>query len=337
MTKQPHDALFKASLTPEAARALCRAVLPPALASVLGGAELRQEGTDFIEENLKERRSDVLFSARLGERETLVYVLAEAQSTNEPLMTFRVLRYMVRIWSWWLERQAEAGNQNPKTLPLIVPVVVYTGEGHWSAPVSFQELIDLPSTLARADALAVVPNFRFVLDDLTRTTDPEIRARQAPPFATVSWVFLRRSHDPERGVEVWRGCGDLVRDVLERHPEWHGWLEQLVRYSLLTGMGTPEELREELRRIGGPEAEEVTVTAGEKLLEEVRTRAREDGERRLLLRQLREIFGPLSAAVERRVAHASEADLESWALRVLKAPSLDAVFGAPSSDEDQGA
>ncbi|MGE0708199.1 MAG: DUF4351 domain-containing protein [Planctomycetota bacterium] len=72
------------------------------------------------------------------------------------------------------------------------------------------------------------------------------------------------------------------------------------------------------------------MTAGERILEEIRTKARQEGElegeRRLLLRQLRKRFGSLPADVEARIVAASEAELEQWAERVLSAQSLEGVF-----------
>ncbi|MBL4849733.1 MAG: Rpn family recombination-promoting nuclease/putative transposase [Planctomycetes bacterium] len=88
MTNQPHDALFKASLTPEAARSLCRAVLPPEVAQAFEGAEITRAPGEFVEEALRDRSSDVLYRAVLGEQETLIYVLFEHQSTVDRLMAF---------------------------------------------------------------------------------------------------------------------------------------------------------------------------------------------------------------------------------------------------------
>jgi len=207
---------------------------------------------------------------------------------------------------------------------LIVPIVVYHGERAWDAAQAFGELVDVPGPLGNAVA-HLVPSFQFVLDDLTARTDEEIRARQAPPFAAVSWILFRHSYDPERGIDVWRQCADLVRDLLAQVPEWQGSLEQLVRYSLIRGLGTPAELREELRQLG-EEAEEVAVTAGEKLLDQGRSEGLLEGERRILLRLLRKRFSPIPETVEARLKSATETQLEEWSDRVLAAETLDEVF-----------
>jgi len=323
VTQQPHDALFKASLTPEAARALCRAVLPAELATSIQGAELSSEPVSFVENSLKELRSDVCYSARLDGCETLLYVLVEHQSTVDPLMVFRVLRYMVDLWGWWLDRQ----EKTPSRLPLVIPIVVYHGERAWDAAQTFEELIELPPALG-ATARGFVPSFHFQLDDLTQRTDEELRARQAPPFAAVTWIFFRYARAPNRGIAVWRECADLLQ-ALRQQAEWKSLLEKLVSYSLIRGLGSQDELRQELRRLGGPEAEEVAVTAGERLLEQGREEGLLDGERKLLRRLLckRLELVELPAEVEQRIESASEAQLETWGERVLDATTLEDVFG----------
>ena len=319
MTNHPHDALFKASLTPEAARALCRAVLPPEVAQAFEGAVITRAPSEFVEEALRDRSSDVLYRATFGDQEALIYVLVEHQSTVDPLMAFRVLRYMVRIWSQWLDHE----EGRPKKLPPILPIVLYHGKQSWNAAQAFEDLIDLPAPLASTKHL--VPSFRFVLDDLTQRSDEELRARHAPPFAAVTWTFFRHGNDTKRGVEVVRACGDLIGELANDLPEQLGSLMQLLSYSLLQDFGSPDELRAEMRRIGGPKAEEVAVTAGEQLLEQGREQGRLEGERRFLLRGLRRL-GPVSAEVEARVQSGCEAELEKWAERVFTAKTVEDVF-----------
>ena len=65
-----------------------------------------------------------------------VRVLFEHQSTVDPLMAFRLLKYVVARWDKFLE-------QNPKSkrLPPIVSVVLYHGKRPWRAPQGIQEMV----------------------------------------------------------------------------------------------------------------------------------------------------------------------------------------------------
>lgn len=59
----------------------------------------------------------------------------------------------------------------------------------------------------------------------------------------------------------------------------------------------------------------------------------QQGETRLLLRQLRQRFGEPPAWVVERLASAEPERLEQWGERLLKAPTLEAVFG---EEREQG-
>ncbi|MFT4102577.1 MAG: DUF4351 domain-containing protein, partial [Burkholderiaceae bacterium] len=65
-------------------------------------------------------------------------------------------------------------------------------------------------------------------------------------------------------------------------------------------------------------------------LEKGRKEGREEARRQLLLSQLHHRFGDLPETVIARVESGSAADVERWALRVLDASTLDAVFAQAS-------
>lgn len=95
----PHDSVFRRIFgVSENAASQLRAVLPSDLAGRLDLGQLAQVPATFIDESLKRRHSDLLFTAPLDGRDAFVYVLVEHQSSSDPLMAFRMLRYITRIW-----------------------------------------------------------------------------------------------------------------------------------------------------------------------------------------------------------------------------------------------
>jgi hypothetical protein len=64
--------------------------------------------------------------------------------------------------------------------------------------------------------------------------------------------------------------------------------------------------------------------------EDYQRKVRNEGERRVLLRQLRARFGEVPAAIVARIEAADMADLERWSERVLTAQTLADVLGDPS-------
>jgi predicted transposase/invertase (TIGR01784 family) len=95
----PHDRFFRRVFSdPEHAAGELRTVLPAALVARLDWPSLRLLPATFVDPALAELRADLLFSASVGGREVLVYVLLEHQSSVEPFMPLRLLGYQVRIW-----------------------------------------------------------------------------------------------------------------------------------------------------------------------------------------------------------------------------------------------
>src|SRR4051812_5532481 len=103
MQPNVHDALFKTTFSQvEHAAGELRLILPEDLVARLDFATLALCTGSFVDEALKERSSDLLFSAMLAGHSVLLYLLFEHQSRVDELMPFRLLRYEVRIWDNWL-------------------------------------------------------------------------------------------------------------------------------------------------------------------------------------------------------------------------------------------
>ena len=103
---------------------------------------------------------DLLFSVRIGERETLLYLLFEHQSTPDPAMPLRLLGYMMEIFT----RHHKA---HGFPLPPVLPLVFHQGPDAWNLSTAFEDLFELPEELA-ADLLPFLPKFHHALLDLTR-------------------------------------------------------------------------------------------------------------------------------------------------------------------------
>jgi len=328
-----HDALFKAVFSqPDQAAAHLRAVLPAEVLRHLDLSELRRSPGTFVDEELSERHSDLLFEALTTSGElALVYVLFEHQSSVEPLMPFRLLEYMVRVWRHWLGE-----HRNAPRLPVIVPLVVYHGRERWNAPTGFGALLDL-SDDARSDLAPWLVELRYVLQELGRVTDDDLKGRA---LGRMALLLAKHHHDGE----LWR-----------RLPSWVAALRAVLRESGLRAIETvmryvidvekgppPPEIQRLLTRSVGKDAMETVMSWAQKLREEGReeglvegreeglVEGREEGRvqaaREMLLRLLRLRFGTLSGEVSASIERASIEQLEAWTDRVLSADSPEATI-----------
>jgi recombination-promoting nuclease RpnB len=136
----PHDKMFRAAMQyPQVAREFLDSHLPENIKKNLDLSTITVCPNSFIDEELKLLQSDVLFKAKAkasGE-ETYFYVLAEHQSKPDKLMPFRLIQYMIKIWDFLIKNK-----KTKKTLPLpvIVPLVFYTGKGEYTAASTLWDL-----------------------------------------------------------------------------------------------------------------------------------------------------------------------------------------------------
>jgi hypothetical protein len=258
----------------------------------------------------------------------LLYVLFEHQSTDDALMAFRLLRYMVRIWEKHLQQHQEATR-----LPAILPIVLHHSERGWASATSFHDLVDLD-----ADTLALVgghvPGFRFLLDDISDEPDDALHARAATALARLALFCLRHAREPGELLQALARCVDLVREV-RAAPNGREALERIWRYIfVVSNPQDPEALVDRLIAVVGKESEEDVMTVADWLREEGRKEGRQEGRqegrdegrRETLLRMMRARFGEVPETAVARIRAAGSAQLDAWADRILTAATLDDVL-----------
>ena len=213
----PHDALFRAAFeSPRHAAGLLRALLPADLLDLVALDSLSLQSGDGRGKQLEEFRTDLLFSADIAGNAGFVCFLFEHQSQSDPDMALRVLGYLTRIW----ERHRRQHPGEP--LPPIVPIVISHDPSGWSAPSDFAQLF---STSAREHGAlrAITPSFKYIVDDLSRLSDAELKARAAGSFCTSPSCICRRTSS----CRIWRaGVSSACR-------RW--WTTNLISLSLRTG------------------------------------------------------------------------------------------------------
>lgn len=98
MTQNPHDALFRYTFSqPKHAAGLLKSVLPESLVARTDWSSLALEPGSFVDEQLSARHTDLLFHARIDEADAFIFLLVEHQSTADPQMPLRMLRYVMRV------------------------------------------------------------------------------------------------------------------------------------------------------------------------------------------------------------------------------------------------
>lgn len=335
MSSTPHDALFTAVLgQPEHGASALRSVMPAMVGDALDWPTLARVPGSFVDPLLVPRHTDLLFTvAWRGGGDALVYVLYEHQSTPDPWMAFRILRYLTRIWEHWLTEHQESD-----WLPVILPVVLYHGEERWSAPISFEDMFRIPAAVRAAIAPHLV-QFTYLLDHLSKVHDDQIRGRLMTASAKLVFASLKHARTRPDLLGILSTWAATLRELV-RTRNGQETLDLVARYIYeVSDHVSHQELEALVGRVAGSTAEEIVMTAGERLIQEGKKRGiREgiqegiqqgiqEGERGLLLRLLRRRFGnQVDAEIERRIATASAEQIATWADRVLSPATLSEVL-----------
>ncbi len=322
----PHDKLFRSVFgDPVHAAAHFLAFLPQEVAEQLDLSSLVARPGSFVDENLQERQTDLLFTTtfRHGDGSAFLYILFEHQSSVDPLMPLRMLRYMVRIWERFLEEDTSR-----RKLPPVLPMVLHHSELGWRAPVSLDELLLMPPAACTVLS-SYVPHFRFLLTDLSAVPDERLWRGTFEAVVCLLFKYIRSDELPERLV-AWT---ELLRAVALDSRTGLRALHRLVEYVLQTaGIGV-EILQEATRQIH-PIMPALIETTADKLRAEGQALGQTTARAELVLRILdaRQVRLPdeLRATI---LACRDRTRLDRWFDRALEAEVAADLFDEPAAQE----
>jgi hypothetical protein len=315
-----HDSLFHLTFSePEHAASLLRTILPAALAHAIHWDSLRLEPGSFVDDALKTRHADLLFTARMGRQRVLLYVVLEHKSGADRWTALQLLRYVVRVFDRFL-----ADNPEATSLPPVLPIVVHHGPRAWTAPRTVLDLVGLGSLppSIRKVLSPLQPNLHFLLDDLAAQPESKLKRRRTTKPARLTLLFLQfvrgaKGRDPAEFVGRWL--------YLER-PVWHDPAGRRLLRGLFSYLAAQlESPRERLEAAAALIHEDARIM-GKTIADQFREEGELVGKRKLLLRQVRKRFGDVSPTVEERIRSADPDTLDRWAERILTATTIDELF-----------
>lgn len=199
--QNPHDKFFKEMLgNVETAKDFIANYLPQQLLQVMDIDTLEPQKDTFINKELKENFSDLLYKVDICNQEGYLYLLLEHKSYVDKGIAFQLLKYMIEIW------EAKRDKEQEKQLPIVIPLVIYHGRSAWTIPTSLSELLMGYDTLPE-DIKGYVPNFEYELFNLSQFSDEEIKGNARTKIAVrlfrdmstktgkpLLWSFIQATH-----------------------------------------------------------------------------------------------------------------------------------------------
>ncbi|MFM8332262.1 MAG: Rpn family recombination-promoting nuclease/putative transposase, partial [Candidatus Methylumidiphilus sp.] len=340
----PHDSFFRETFSRlDIAEDFLREYLPPAVAAGIDWASLKIAKDSFVEKALRKHFSDLVYSARHGDRAIKIYLLLEHKSSPDHWVSLQLLRYQLRMWE--LHRKQQPG----QPLPPVIPLVLYHGQTRWRTPTEFHALFgELDAALS-----PYVPNFRHALCDLNLPEPEQIRGNV---LSRLTLLALKHIFD----AEPKRALADilpLAGEILDRETSLE-MLEVVLRYYVQTTQTLDEHDIHELiieasrgedymptfidryielgeqrgwqkgQQDGWQKGEQEGWQRGQregwqKGQQEGWQKGEQKGQRNMLLRQMAGKFGTLTAQQRHRVEQADSKTLLRWSEQVLFAATAD--------------
>ncbi len=190
-----HDIFFKEIYTkPKHCLDLFRLVFTPQEMALFDWNTLKSEVTTFIDQDSKEKRTDLLLSAKLkkASNETVgMLFLVEHKSSQAPNIHQQLLEYQTSIYK--------------KTKLPIIPIVIYHGrQKQWNKPLAFQDsLTGFEGSLKQAFGKNVL-NFSYRLLNISKLN---VRDKKIEDLLSRPVLFILQN--------IWKLEYSTIRDLFK--------------------------------------------------------------------------------------------------------------------------
>lgn len=161
----PHDRYIRSILsnTP-VAREFFEKHLSPDVIKAIDFSTLEAQKDSFVNDKLRLKVADLLFAVNFNGDPGYIYLLLEHASTPDRLLPYRMLQYTMGIMDQHLKKSKD------KKLPLVVPLVLYTGQKPYTYSTDLFDLFGKEKDLARSTLLSP-----YQLIDLNKIPDETLR------------------------------------------------------------------------------------------------------------------------------------------------------------------
>jgi predicted transposase/invertase (TIGR01784 family) len=226
---------------------------------------LERMDKSFVTDAFKEKECDVIYKVRFNKNDVYIYVLIEFQSTVDKYISLRMLRYITEFYEYTLQQS------KVDKLPAVFPVMLYNGDGKWSAKTNVRQVIErfIPEKYIPAFEYYKIAINEYAKDDLLKMGN------------LVSSVFFVENADPE---ELGKNMRELVEILTANEPEFVKILKNWLNNYLKTG-GIDVKLEEGVWDDGAKEK-----TMYETKIEEYKQRVKEEGKEEKTIHHIKRLL-----------------------------------------------
>lgn len=282
--------------------------LPLTVLEKLNMQTLKLENHSFIDEHYKSSEADVIYSVTMGNAKSYLFLLCEHQSTVDPLIAFRLWVYMIRLMEMHLKQNSV------QALPFIYPLIIYTGQDVWNAPLDLFSLFGDQQILAREWLLKP-----FQLLDIQKIKDDEILQRRWCGLVEFALKY-RQVRDFKKFL---KNLLPWIREIEKIDSSGFSLGKNVLKY-VLDGTEAKDfkVFANGIREYLSPELGDEIMT----LAQELKLTGIHQGEVAMITRQLKHRFHHIPESYSKLIGEADSEKLLTWSEKILDAKSLEEVF-----------
>ena len=305
----PHDKFVKEVLDrKENAVDFFKSVLPPDTKRHIDFTTLTQEKDTFINEQLHDRYSDIIYSCSYAEEKAKLVLLFDHKSFVPTFPHIQLLSYITGIWNRQMKQSI--GPQ------LIIPIMLYHGRRKWE-----KRPIESYLGLHKGEGRPYVPEFEYILIDLSDFTNEEIKNGIFSRAAVKIWLLIQKNiNNPE---ELRRNLQDFIKIGILYYKEEEGlqFFESVFRYILSATNIEAEAVAVAVKTVS-EEMEDSLMTTLEKMEKEIKQRfmmtTAQKMEKEIEERFMMTTAKKMEKEIEQRVVTATERKVKTETARKLR-------------------
>lgn len=259
----PHDRFFRSAFEhSHLVREYLTQFLPGELSDHFNYETLQQEKESFLDKNLKEHFSDVVYTCEYGKTPIRVAILFEHKSYIPAFPWLQLLRYLLNAFEAQIQQESFSGKLTP-----VIPVIVYHGEREWKIR-KLGEFFDGTDIHIHQ----FLPDFTYLLTDLSQYSEEALMSMEG------SWVknaFLALKVSRQQNIFDWLGPIFSGLDLSIENERSANFIYRIIVYLFETGI-PKADVMDAIKNLTEP-AKEKVMTIYETILRQGREEGIEEG------------------------------------------------------------
>lgn len=131
-----HDATFKEVFSQKRiAKDFIKNNIPEEALNIIDMESLELQKDTFINEELKENFSDLIYKVKINNKEAYICFLLEHKSYKDKMAIFQLNKYILESWMTIIQKESK------EELPLIIPMIIYHGKEKWNLKTDLRDMI----------------------------------------------------------------------------------------------------------------------------------------------------------------------------------------------------